>query len=174
MLAVAPVGLAPGAVLAAMEGALAAAFRLPVLRLAALDEPARAFSPQRGQWSSVAFLEALLTRVPTGATRLLGVTERDLFVPVLSFVYGQAQLGGKVAVVSLARLRPEFHGLPGWPGRPRAPRGDRGRPRARAHVRARALPRPQLPDVALDRPAGPRRQDRDALRRLRDAPRGEP
>ncbi len=36
-------------------------------------------------------------------------------MPVLSFVYGQAQLGGKVAVVSLARLRPEFHGLPASP-----------------------------------------------------------
>ena len=31
---------------------------------------------------------------------------------MLSFVYGQAQLQGRVAVVSLARLRPEFHGLP--------------------------------------------------------------
>jgi archaemetzincin len=98
-----------------MEESLRAAFRLPVLRLAALDEPARAFAPQRGQWSSVAFLEALLGRVPPGAARLLGVTERDLFVPVLSFVYGQAQLGGRVAVVSLARLRPEFHGLPEAP-----------------------------------------------------------
>jgi archaemetzincin len=111
VLAVAPVGQAPAAVLEAMEDALRAAFRLPVLRLAALDEPGSAFAPQRGQWSSLAFLETLLPRVPPGATRLLGVTERDLFVPVLSFVYGQAQLGGKVAVVSLARLRPEFHGL---------------------------------------------------------------
>lgn len=115
MLAVAPLGAAPGAVLTAMEGALQAAFRLPVRRLPALDEPARAFAPQRGQWSSVAFLEALLGRVPPGAVRLLGVTERDLCVPVLSFVYGQAQLGGKVAVVSLARLRPEFHGLKAAP-----------------------------------------------------------
>ena len=100
MLAVAPVG---------------AAFALPVNRLRAIDEPARAFSPHRGQWSSPAFLEAMLVLVPGSATRLLGVTERDLFVPVLSFVYGQAQLGGKVAVVSLARLRPEFHGLPRSP-----------------------------------------------------------
>jgi archaemetzincin len=34
---------------------------------------------------------------------------------VLSFVYGQAQLEGTVAVVSLARLRAEFHGLPADP-----------------------------------------------------------
>jgi archaemetzincin len=79
-----------------------------------LEEP-RAFDERRGQWSSTAFLEALLGRLPPGAARLLGVTERDLFVPVLSFVYGQAQLGGRVAVVSLARLRPEFHGLPPAP-----------------------------------------------------------
>jgi archaemetzincin len=116
VLAVAPVGAAPGEVLSAVEAALDAAFALPVNRLRAIDEPARAFSPQRGQWSSTAFLEAMLPLVPGSATRLLGVTERDLFVPVLSFVYGQAQLGGKVAVVSLARLRPEFHGLPRSPG----------------------------------------------------------
>jgi len=115
VLAVAPVGFAPAEVLSAMEAALDAAFALPVGRVEAIDEPAPAFSPQREQWSSTAFLEALLPRVPEAATRLLGVTERDLFVPVLSFVYGQAQLGGKVAVVSLARLRPEFHGLPGSP-----------------------------------------------------------
>ena len=115
MLAVAPVGPAPGEVLAAMEAALDGAFGLPVGRVATIAEPAASFSPTRGQWSSVAFLEALLARVPPAAARLLGVTERDLFVPVLSFVYGQAQLGGTVAVVSLARLRPEFHGLPGSP-----------------------------------------------------------
>jgi archaemetzincin len=108
---VAPMGPAPIAVVSAMEAALAEAFRLPVGRLDPIEEPPGAFSSARAQWSSVAFLETLLSRVPPGAARLLGVTERDLFVPVLSFVYGQAQLGGKVAVVSLARLRPEFHGL---------------------------------------------------------------
>lgn len=115
MLAVAPLGPAPGEVLSAMEAALEDAFRLPVRRGGPLEEPARAFDEKRRQWSSTAFLEALLGRMPPGAARLLGVTERDLFVPVLSFVYGQAQLGGSVAVVSLARLRPEFHGLPPAP-----------------------------------------------------------
>lgn len=115
MLAVAPLGPAPGEVLSAMEAALGGAFLLPVVRGGEVEEPPRAFSPARGQWSSTFFLEALLARVPPGPSRLLGVTERDLFVPVLSFVYGQAQLGGRVAVVSLARLRPEFHGLPAAP-----------------------------------------------------------
>jgi archaemetzincin len=115
VIAVAPLGAAPGEALAAMEEALEAAFGLRAVRAAAIDEPASAWSVPRGQWSSVAFLETLLHHVPPSATRLLGVTERDLFVPVLSFVYGQAQLGGRVGVVSLARLRPEFHGLPPSP-----------------------------------------------------------
>ena len=115
MLAVAPFGPLPGAVLAAMEAALGEALSLPVVRWDPIDEPALAFAPARGQWSSTAFLEALLARMTPDVARLLGVTERDLFVPVLSFVYGQAQLGGRVAVVSLARLRPEFHGLPPAP-----------------------------------------------------------
>ncbi len=42
---------------------------------------------------------------------MLALTGRDLFVPVLTFVFGQAQLGGRVAVVSLARLRQEFYGM---------------------------------------------------------------
>lgn len=112
MLAVAPVGPAPDDVLEAVMEALERAFGVPAGRAPAADEPEGAYSPTRAQWSSADFLRRLAGSVPPGATRLLGVTERDLFVPVLSFVYGQAQLRGAVAVVSLARLRPEFHGLP--------------------------------------------------------------
>ncbi|MGE5127663.1 MAG: peptidase M54 [Betaproteobacteria bacterium] len=110
-LALAALGNVPPAVLDRVDSALGRAFALGVGRLAPLAEPEAAYSPARGQWSSPELLRTLLARVPPGAARLLGVTERDLFVPVLSFVYGQAQLGGRVAVVSLARLRPEFHGL---------------------------------------------------------------
>jgi archaemetzincin len=109
--ALAAVGTAPEPVLDRMSAALQAAFGLDVERLLPIAEPSGAYSLARDQWLSTEFLKLLLTRVPPGANRLLGVTERDLFVPVLSFVYGQAQLDGRVAVVSLARLRPEFHGL---------------------------------------------------------------
>jgi archaemetzincin len=36
--------------------------------------------------------------------RLLGITDVDLFIPVLTFVFGEAQLEGPAAVVSVARL----------------------------------------------------------------------
>ena len=106
------VGTAPVAVLDRMVAALTAAFALPCARGAPVEEPAGAHSPARGQWAATEYLRVLLALPAAAGGRVLGVTERDLFVPVLSFVYGQAQLEGRVAVVSLARLRPEFHGLP--------------------------------------------------------------
>jgi archaemetzincin len=44
--------------------------------------------------------------------RVLGVTPVDLYIPILTFVFGEAQLGGKCSLVSYARLRQEFYGLP--------------------------------------------------------------
>jgi archaemetzincin len=70
-----------------------------------------AFEPARGQYASIPVLEMLARRCPQDALKLLALTGRDLFIPVLTFVYGHAQLGGRVAVVSLARLRQEFYGM---------------------------------------------------------------
>jgi len=43
------------------------------------------------------------------------VTEVDLFIPILTFVFGEAQLGDTGALVSTHRLRPEFYGMPNDP-----------------------------------------------------------
>jgi len=43
---------------------------------------------------------------------LVGLTDRDLAIPIFTFVFGRARVGGHAAVVSLARLRPEHYGRP--------------------------------------------------------------
>jgi len=70
-----------------------------------------AYDAGRRQYGSIPVLEMLVRLCPGDALKLLGVTERDLFIPVLTFVFGHAQLGGRAGVVSLARLRQEFYGL---------------------------------------------------------------
>lgn len=70
-----------------------------------------ALDADRNQYASIAILEMLVGRRPEDALALLAVTERDLYIPVLTFVFGQAQLGGHAAVISLARLRQDFYGL---------------------------------------------------------------
>jgi archaemetzincin len=69
-----------------------------------------AWDARRQQYSSFEFMRMLAT-APHGG-RILGVTECDLFIPALTFVFGQAQLAGPVALVSTARLRQEFYRLP--------------------------------------------------------------
>jgi archaemetzincin len=96
--------------LAAVTGRVAAEFAYPV-RGMELGSVEFAFDAERSQYGSIPVLDMLLQRCPDDAAKLLAVTERDLFIPVLTFVFGQAQLGGRVGVVSLARLRQEFYGL---------------------------------------------------------------
>ena len=69
----------------------------------------------RNQIDSTWVLSRLLESRPNGVDKILGVTEQDLFVPVLSFVFGEAELGGRVAVVSAHRFRNELYGLPAEP-----------------------------------------------------------
>jgi archaemetzincin len=66
----------------------------------------------RLQYEALHVLRAVAEVVPDDATRVLGIVKEDLAIPMLTFVFGQAQLGGKVALMSLARLRQEFYGLP--------------------------------------------------------------
>jgi archaemetzincin len=81
----------------------AAAFGIQVRVYRHADRPHHAFDPRRGQHSSTAILKWLVGREHS-AQRTLAITDADLFIPVLTFVYGEAQLGGKAAVVSTARL----------------------------------------------------------------------
>ena len=74
-----------------------------------------AFHPQRRQYSSTEILKILAPYVSRETWRVLGVTELDLFIPILTFVFGEARLGGRGAVVSLRRLRQEFYGMPADP-----------------------------------------------------------
>ena len=66
----------------------------------------------RKQYYSTAIIQKL-ERMADPDARVLGVTACDLFVPVLTFVFGEAQLDGSCAVVSTARLHEEFYGMPG-------------------------------------------------------------
>lgn len=85
---------------------------LDVMDVGATHPVQHAYSAARDQYDSFTLLRDVLSLRPKNAWRVLGLTECDLFVPVLSFVFGQAQLGGPAALVSYARLRPEFYGLP--------------------------------------------------------------
>lgn len=98
-----------------LAAALARIFRVSChLREEKLDA-SFAFDPVRNQYSSTVILERLDGLVAAdrqGDRRVLAVTALDLYVPILTFVFGEAQLAGRCAVVSFHRLREDFYGLP--------------------------------------------------------------
>jgi len=71
-----------------------------------------AYNRARGQYHSTEILRRLVQDPHTESWRILGVTEVDLYIPILTFVFGEAQLGQAAALVSTHRLRPEFYGMP--------------------------------------------------------------
>lgn len=75
-------------------------------------DPQLTYDASRGQYNSNMLLGQLLSDPSEQTLRILGVTSVDLFIPVLTYVFGEAQLGGRAAVVSTNRLRSEKYGLP--------------------------------------------------------------
>jgi archaemetzincin len=87
-----------------------ATFRVQCVQLQKVPIPTHAFNEARGQYHSTTILKFLQNIVPSDALRLLGIVDVDLFVPQLNFVFGEAAVHGKVCVISLTRLRPEYYG----------------------------------------------------------------
>ena len=96
------------------RGFLSALFERPARLEVREGCPQDAYDPVRGQWSSSRVLAWVAGQAPTDAERVLGIFDEDLFIPVLSWVFGEAQLGGRCAVVSTSRLRVPAESTGGW------------------------------------------------------------
>jgi archaemetzincin len=94
-----------------LAAGLARTFRTPCQIRPETFDLSFALDANRQQYYSTAIIQRMERAVDPDA-RVLGVTASDLYVPVLTFVFGEAQLDGNCAVVSTARLKEEFYGLP--------------------------------------------------------------
>ena len=70
--------------------------------------PESSYSADREQYSAEVIVEKIMEKMRIDAEKLLFVVDVDLFVPGLNFVFGLA--AGNTALISLARLRPEYYG----------------------------------------------------------------
>lgn len=72
----------------------------------------RAHDQSRGQYNSTALLAFLINLNASLQEKRILVVDVDLYIPVLTFVFGEAQLNGSAAIVSTHRLQNQFYGLP--------------------------------------------------------------
>jgi len=107
-----PLSFSDHKLLTELQSVLKETFRLPVsfLNRSFPLEEGKDFI--RNQYNSTWILSKILTEIPEGGCKVLAVTTVDLYIPVLTYVFGEAQLDGKAAVVSTYRLRDDLYGLP--------------------------------------------------------------
>ncbi len=106
-----PIGNLDGRLLMELGPAIADAFHLPCEVIPRPLDPEIAFHGERQQYHSSELLQRMQRFLTRDSWRMLGVTSVDLYIPILTFVFGEAQIGGPCAIVSAHRLRQEFYGL---------------------------------------------------------------
>lgn len=110
-IALVPIGGVEQSLLNVIGRALAREFGRAWTVISSLDHPHYAYNQRRGQYLSDAILSRL-QRVKSPCKKLLGVVDLDLYTSGLNFVFGQASMSGREALIALPRLRQGFYGLP--------------------------------------------------------------
>lgn len=106
-----PVGMIDSSLLGELQEAIPK--RLPVrCEIVPLHlDPAPSYHAERQQFHSSEILQRMFSLVRPTDWRFLAVADVDLYIPILKYVFGEAQMGGPCALVSTFRLRQEFYGL---------------------------------------------------------------
>jgi archaemetzincin len=103
-----PIGNIQRGVLEDLKTKLNVIFGIPAEVGTVVEGVESALDKKRGQYVSWVLLK--LIEPEAGSDKILGVTDVDLYARDLKYVFGQADPAVQVAVISLARLRPEFEG----------------------------------------------------------------
>ena len=80
-----------------------------------LPVPLETYNPKRLQFHSTPILQHLSKYVNRREDMVLGITNIDLYVPSLNFIFGLASHVSKTSILSLYRLMPEFYHQPSNP-----------------------------------------------------------
>ncbi|MGA2417061.1 MAG: archaemetzincin family Zn-dependent metalloprotease [Candidatus Sulfotelmatobacter sp.] len=107
-----PIGSVEDGLLKDLRPALEEILPVPCRVLPAPLDPEFAFHGERQQYHSSEILQRMQSLVTDESWRILGIGAVDMYIPILTFVFGEAQMGGPCAVLSAHRLRQEFYGLP--------------------------------------------------------------
>ena len=71
------------------------------------------YDPVRRQYNADKLLHEIDRIDFPGSGKVIGLFNVDLFIPILTYIFGQAQLGGRTGIASMFRLSNERYGLPG-------------------------------------------------------------
>ncbi len=69
------------------------------------------YDPTRRQYNGVKLIYELESTLSSDSSKILGLFNVDLFIPILTFIFGQAFLNGRTGIASSYRLSNERYGI---------------------------------------------------------------
>lgn len=112
LIAVIPVGRVGHDVVRVVSDSLQGILRIPVDVEDPILLPQEAFMESRNQYNAMAIIKHLANDHSHHSLKVLGLTNKDLCNPILSYVFGEAYMGGSAAVMSCSRLYTQPDGEP--------------------------------------------------------------
>ena len=106
---VAPVVFSNTQLLDRIMGTLQRTFKATVSTMSLSVDTDSLYSYERKQYYSTGFIEQSIAQSNHINGKIILLTELDIYVPVLTFLFGEAQLKGKHSIVSVFRLHEEFY-----------------------------------------------------------------
>ncbi len=108
---ISPVGELSAELMEAVAAEIERAFGFSTETGSVLEDLAFALDQNRQQYHSTLILDQLAAKIPAHCIRILAIAQVDLFIPILTHVYGEAQLGGAACIVSTFRLNEGRSGM---------------------------------------------------------------
>ncbi len=87
------------------------AFSLPVKTRDGHIDLSEFYDPARNQYDGNRLLKNIETVYATDTAKTIGLFNVDLFIPILTYIFGQAFLNGRSGIASVFRLRNERYGI---------------------------------------------------------------
>lgn len=86
-------------------------FSLPVKTREGHLDLSEFYDPARRQYDGNRLIHEIEGRFASHADKTLGLFNVDLFIPILTYIFGQAFLGGRSGIASIYRLSNERYGI---------------------------------------------------------------
>lgn len=94
-----------------LQGTVIHEFGLPVRLKEGHLDMSEFLDTTRGQYDANKLIRAMENQFVIPNSKSLGIFNADLFIPILTYIFGQAYLNGSSGIVSIHRLRNERYGL---------------------------------------------------------------
>ena len=69
------------------------------------------YDPARRQYDGTRLLKEVSLMLPPESIKILGLFNVDLYIPILTYIFGQAYLNGDAGIASTYRLKNELYGM---------------------------------------------------------------